>query len=102
MSDQARVSEFVRRNRLHADPAARMLDLVSEVGEAAKELLKGTEYGQRPFQAPAAWREELGDVYFALLCLADLTGVELSAALREVLTKYEVRLAQRGDAGSGR
>ena len=102
MSDQARVSEFARRNHLHADPAARMLDLVSEVGEAAKELLKSTEYGQRPFQATAAWREELGDVYFALLCLADLTDVELSAALRQADFVLGQHLAQRGDAGSGR
>ncbi len=102
MSDQARVAEFIAHHRLQTNPAVRMLDLVSEVGELAKEVLKSSAYGQNPFHPTAAWREELGDVYFALLCLAELTGVEMTAALDEVMRKYETRLIQHGDPGSGR
>ena len=40
---QARLNEF----RLGTDPAARALDLFSEVGEVCKEILKSTKYGTR-------------------------------------------------------
>ncbi|PYE50466.1 MazG nucleotide pyrophosphohydrolase domain-containing protein [Deinococcus yavapaiensis] len=99
---QRHIYDFVRSHGLVADPTARLLDLASEVGEVAKELLKATHYGVAPFTPSAAWAEELGDVYFSLLCLADATDVDLDEALDRVLAKYAHRLAERGDASSGR
>ena len=99
---QQAVARFVMAHGLEASPQARLLDLVSEAGEVAKELLKGTNYGREAFRPGAAWAGELGDLFFALACLANATGVDLEAALEDALAKYEARLAQRGDAGSGR
>lgn len=95
------VADFVEEHDLEAPIPARMLDLVSEAGELAKEVLKGTGYGSRSFQTPEGWSQELGDVLFALICLANSTNVELEAALLEALEKYRGRLATGGDAGSG-
>src|SRR3712207_4177882 len=81
---------------------ARALDLASEVGELAKEILEGTAYGRAPFEVPEGWTGELGDALFALVCLANSTGVDLEAALNAALEKYRERLAFGGDAGSGR
>ena len=39
------VAEFVSAHHLEAPPEIRVLDLVSEVGEVAKEALKGSAYG---------------------------------------------------------
>lgn len=101
-STQQRVAAFVAEHGLEAPATARLLDLVSEVGELAKEALKGSRYGQDTFQPTATWPDELGDCYFALLGLANRTGVDLDAVLARVLAKYRERLGQRGDAGSGR
>lgn len=99
---QARVAGFVAAHDLDAPVEARVLDLASEVGEIAKEVLKGGDYGRAPFAPPAGWAGELADTLFALLCLANRTGVDLDAALAAALDKYAARLATRGEAGSGR
>lgn len=97
---QRAAAEFVIANDLEVPIEARLLDLVSEVGELSKEALKGSLYGSRPFQAAEGWPEELGDVFFALVCVANSTGVDLEAALTVVIEKYARRLASTGDCGS--
>lgn len=99
---QERVASFVDMHALRAGAEARVLDLVSEVGEVAKEVLKATRYGEHPFATSQAWEEELADVFFSLICLANATNVDLDRALDGALAKYRQRLAGRGDAGSGR
>ncbi len=98
---QKDVYRFVEENGLEAPVQARLLDLVSEIGEASKEALKATDYGRRPFRARGGWDDELADVFFSLVCVANSTGVDLEAALRGALGKYARRLEAGGGAGSG-
>ncbi len=99
---QGSVAAFVDEYGLEAPVHARALDLASEVGELAREILEGTDYGRAPFEAPEGWTAELGDALFALVCLANSTGVDLESALVGTLEKYRERIALGGDAGSGR
>ena len=99
---QRTVASFVGRARISAPAEARLLDLVSEVGELSKEVLKATNYGRAPFRPPESWAGEMGDVLFALVCLANDTGVDLASALDGALDKYRRRLTLGDDAGSGR
>ena len=99
---QETVATFVAEHQLETSVEVRMLDLVSEIGEVAKEVLKASQYGHRPFQPTDTWSGELADAFFSLICVANGTGVNLEVALAEVLTKYEQRLALKGEAGSGR
>ncbi len=99
---QPAVARFVEAHALEVPPAIRLLDLVAETGEVAKELLTGTRYGREEFRPGAAWAEELADLFFALVCVANSTGVNLEAALDDALSRYAARLDERGDAGSGR
>lgn len=98
---QQQVFDFVTEHGLHIPPSDRLLDLVSEVGELAKEVLKATRYSRQPFNPAEEWTAELGDVFFALSCLANSTGVDLNVALADALHKYQERLLKRSDAGSG-
>ena len=97
---QQLVAEFSARHELGADPATRLVDLHAETGELAKAYLEATVYGTKPFSRTENWNEELGDVLFALLFLANTTGVDAEAALRKVLAKYENRAAVSGNPGS--
>ena len=99
MDEQRAVAAFVEEHDLAADPAYRILDLSSEVGEIAKDAAASTEYGDRPGELSVA-SDELGDALFALLALADALDVDAGEALDEALAKYERRLDDRGDAGS--
>ena len=98
---QLRVQEFVDLHQLSSDANTRLLDLMSETGDLSKEMLRATEYGKHAFTPNDAWRDEIGDVYFALLCLANTTDVDLNDALARALEKYANRLARRGSADSG-
>ncbi|MDO4493624.1 MAG: MazG-like family protein [Clostridia bacterium] len=82
-------------------PENRLLDIQSELGELAKEVLKATRYGAVPFRPTDAFREEYGDVLYALLTLAEETDTDPAAALASVLGKYRARFARKGGIGSG-
>jgi len=99
---QKKVDTFVKEKNLDADIAARTLDLVSEIGEIAKEVLKGSNYGEIEFKKTEDWENEIGDVLFSLICLANQTGVNLENSLNTALEKYEKRFESKGDVGSGR
>lgn len=99
---QQTVENFVAERGIEAPVNARLLDLASEAGELSKEYLKKTDYGREPFsEPPDGWQDELGDVLFSTICLANSTGVNLETALRRSLKKYDERLRHKGDAGSG-
>lgn len=97
---QGQVAAFARRHGLLHDPATHALDLVSEIGEVAKEMLLATDYGRRAPQAQAQVADELGDALYSLLALAESWGVDVGSALSTALEKYEGRLTERGEAGS--
>lgn len=44
---QKKIEEFVRVHDIKCGAGERMLDLVSEVGEVSKEILKSTDYGRK-------------------------------------------------------
>ena len=97
---QRRVTDFARQHDLLHDPTTHALDLVSEVGEVAKEVLLSTDYGRRASQPRPRLADELGDVLYSLLTLAEACGVDAGDALDAALEKYEHRLAERGEPGS--
>ena len=99
---QRTIAGFVAEHNLATSAQARLLDLTAEVGELAKEVLKGSSYGRVSFQPTPSWADELGDCLFSLVCLANATEVDLDAAIAGALDKYRRRLARAGDAGSGR
>lgn len=100
ISDQKRVEAFLTQYQLKTKPLFRLLDLQSEVGELAKEILKGSNYGKETITLGPDWENELGDIYFSLLCLAVESGTDLRKALERALHKYERRLKEKSHPGS--
>lgn len=98
---QEKVREFVRKHDLDTSSEVRMLDLASEVGELAKELLKTTDYGKSEDKGKLS-ADELGDVLFSLVCLANTQKIDLSEALEKALFKYEERIKHKNDPSSGK
>ncbi|MXV62569.1 nucleotide pyrophosphohydrolase [Natronorubrum sp. JWXQ-INN-674] len=97
---QEAVAEFVDDYDLETPPEFRLLDLVSEVGELAKDANASTDYGESPADIDLE-SDELGDVLFAALALADSLEVDADAALEEALEKYERRMDDAETPGSG-
>ncbi len=74
--------------------------LMEEVGEVARIMAR--VYGEQSWKDPAAAEtahqqlaDEMADVLFVLICLANQTGVDLSAALTASLAKKTQRDAER-------
>jgi NTP pyrophosphatase (non-canonical NTP hydrolase) len=70
--------------------------LMEEVGEVAR--LMARIYGEQSFKTPELaaraqddLREEMADVMFVLICLANQTGINLDEALQESLHKKTIR-----------
>lgn len=97
---QARVAAFLDANDLTTSPEYRLLDLISEVGELAKDVNTSTGYGKNPDDV-AINEDEIGDTLFALLALADALDVDASSALETALEKYEQRIEESGEPSSG-
>jgi NTP pyrophosphatase (non-canonical NTP hydrolase) len=77
-----------------------MAILTEEVGEVAR--LMARLYGEQSFKraedakrAPAQLADEMADVLFVLICLANQTGIDLTAALQKNLEKKTQRDADR-------
>jgi NTP pyrophosphatase (non-canonical NTP hydrolase) len=97
---QQQVAAFAQQHDLLHDPATHALDLVSEVGEVAKEILLATDYSRTPPHFRPEFAGELGDALYSLLVLAEACGVDTDDALNATLQKYERRLVDHGDTGS--
>ena len=96
---QIKVNKFVKENNLDSPTEFRVLDLVSEMGEVSKEILKMTDYGTKPLEKNNEIKSELGDVLYSLITVANKLNINLEEALELVLQKYKKRL-KKGSAGS--
>lgn len=76
-----------------------VLDLMSELGEIAKEILKSSNYGKKPVKHKEELKGELGDVFYSLITIANTVNVDLEDALQQSLEKYKRRL-KKGSPGS--
>ena len=81
---------------------ARLLDMESEMGELAKEYLKATDYGTKEFEINDDFKLEYGDLLYCLLSLANEADINAEDCLDMVIAKYQKRLDDKNDIGSGR
>jgi NTP pyrophosphatase (non-canonical NTP hydrolase) len=70
--------------------------LMEEVGELSRLMVR--KYGDQSFknkEGEADLGDEMADVLFVLICLANQTGVDLTAALEKNLQKKTIRDKER-------
>lgn len=73
-----------------------MAMLTEEVGEVARIIAR--RYGEQSFKEDDADKDladELADVLFVLICIANQTGIDLTSALQKNLEKKNIRDGQR-------
>ena len=70
--------------------------LMEEVGEVARVMAR--EYGEQSYKKSDAGvdlADEMADVLFVLICLANQTGIDLTKALAKNMEKKMIRDAER-------
>ncbi len=98
---QETVVKFIEKYNLSCDEKIRYMDLVSEVGELGKEIIKGCEYGKQQYTKTPNSENELGDCLFSLFALCYEMNIDAKSALDKALAKYEKRFNLKGEISSG-
>jgi NTP pyrophosphatase (non-canonical NTP hydrolase) len=97
---QKKVKKFMDENKMNNPIENRMLDLVDEIGEIAKEINKMSAYGTKKSEFREEIIMELGDVFYSLITVANYYEVDLLKSLDMAVLKYEKRIKKGGHAGS--
>ena len=94
---QQRVDEWIKTVGVrYFNELTNMAMLTEEVGEVARIIAR--TYGDQSFKESDKSKnlaDEMADVLWVLLCLANQTGVDLTAALQKNFEKKNIRDADR-------
>ena len=99
------VKDFNDKKSCHKEPMpvyARLMDIESEVGELEKEYLKSSNYGTNDFEVTDDFKEEFGDVIYAILSLSNELNISAEDCLNISLEKMKKRMEKTNSFGSGR
>lgn len=90
---QATVDQWIKTNGVrYFNELTNMAILTEEVGEVARIIAR--KYGEQSFKKSDEGKDlsdELSDVLFVLICLANQTGVDLTEGLKKNLDKKSTR-----------
>ncbi|APH04623.1 nucleotide pyrophosphohydrolase [Bacillus weihaiensis] len=90
---QKEVDEYIGQFKEgYFSPLAMMARITEEVGELAREI--NHTYGEKPKKASEGEKkleEELGDVLFVIICLANSLNIDLEQAHNLVMNKFNTR-----------
>ena len=94
---QKMVDEWINENGVrYFNELTNMAILTEEVGEVARIISR--KYGEQSFKKSDEGYDlgdELADVLFVIICLANQTGIDLTQALRKNIEKKTNRDSQR-------
>lgn len=94
---QQQIDQWIKTNGVrYFNELTNMAILTEEVGEVARIMAR--TYGEQSFKKSDQSKEladELADVLFVLMCIANQTGVDLTDALQKNLQKKTDRDANR-------
>ncbi|MBK9731516.1 MAG: nucleotide pyrophosphohydrolase [Chitinophagaceae bacterium] len=94
---QQQVDQWIKTTGVrYFNELTNMAMLTEEVGEVARIISR--KYGEQSFKPSDKEKnlaDELADVLFVLICIANQTGVDLTEALNKNLEKKSIRDATR-------
>ena len=89
---QKKIDDWIAHHGGYWPPLSLLSAIVEEIGELAKEInhLEGFK-PKKSDNISANLGEELADVIFALICLANSYKIDISYELEAVIKKYTIR-----------
>lgn len=99
---QSAIDQWIKQNGGYWDEMSLLARLTEEVGELAREY--NHQFGAKKKKATettSSVEDELADVLWLILCMANQQNVDMEAAFERVMTKLQVRDANRFTSGSG-
>jgi NTP pyrophosphatase (non-canonical NTP hydrolase) len=89
---QKKIDDWIAHHGGYWSPLSMLSAIVEEIGELAKEInhLEGFKH-KKSDNISSNLGEELADVMFALICLANSYKIDISSELETVIKKYTIR-----------
>lgn len=101
---QAEVDAYIKQFKTgYFSPLSQMARLTEEVGELAREI--NHHYGEKPKKAeekPKTVEEELGDVLFVTLIMANSLDIDLTETFNKNMEKFNQRDKYRFERKDGK
>jgi len=93
---QKKIEDWIAHHGGYWSPLSMLSAIVEEIGELAREInhLEGFK-PKKSDTISANLGEELADVMFALICLANSYKIDISHELEAVIKKYTIRDSNR-------
>lgn len=92
---QNKVNELIKQFNSECNTETRYIDLISEVGELGKEILKGSNYNNQEYKKTPNTELELGDCLFSLLALCSNLNLDANNCLDKAIEKYNNRFKEK-------
>jgi NTP pyrophosphatase (non-canonical NTP hydrolase) len=93
---QNRIDKWIKEHGGYWSPLAMFTSIIEECGELGREInyLEGFK-PKKPTEKESNLGEELADLLFSVICLANHYKIDLGEKLNQVLEKYTTRDAHR-------
>jgi NTP pyrophosphatase (non-canonical NTP hydrolase) len=92
---QKNVDNFITNHGGYWPPLSMLSAVIEEVGELAREINHLEGFKPKRSNEPPAIGEELADILFAIVCIANYYKINLRKEFEEVLKKYSIRDSNR-------
>ena len=93
---QKKIDVWIEHHGGYWPPLSMLSAIVEEIGELAKEInhLEGFK-PKKSDRKSSNLGEELADVMFAIICLANSYKIDINSELEDVIEKYTIRDSKR-------
>ena len=93
---QEKIDGWILEHGDYWPPLSMLMAIMEEVGELARELnyLEGIK-PKKPTERKSNIAEELADLLFSVMCLANYYNIDLNKEMKKALEKYSKRDAKR-------
>jgi NTP pyrophosphatase (non-canonical NTP hydrolase) len=93
---QKSVDDWIKQNSGYWPPLGMLAAVMEEVGEVSREILHLTSTKIKKSSEPKNSLEtELGDLFYAIVCIANSYNISLDSALKKSMDKFQTRDNER-------
>lgn len=94
---QQKVDNWISKNGGYWPPLSMLAAIVEELGEVAREInaTEGPKVKRDKSGNPPKVKEELADLFFAVICMNNYYHLDMEKELLAIISKYEHRDVNR-------
>ncbi|MHA1193643.1 MAG: nucleotide pyrophosphohydrolase [Promethearchaeota archaeon] len=85
---QSQINDWIHNHGDYWSPLSMLSAVMEELGELAREINHQEGFKPKKLQSETKLEEELGDLQFSIVCIANYYKIDLVDALMKTMKKY--------------